>query len=478
MEGKKRGRYLFKNTIIFAIGNFGTKLISFFLVPLYTNVLLTNEYGVVDLVTTIGTVAIPVLTLNIGEAIMRFALDKDADHDKIMSTGFVILFFSALLSPLLIPITSFFSTLSNYAVYVYLYTVTLAFSQVFLCYLRGKEYLLKYSIGNIIHSLAIAVTNIVFLLVFKMGIEGFLMAYVVSNVITAVYAFFAGKVYKTIRRFNFDSSLTKKMAKYSIVLIPNSFMWWIMNSSDRIMVTAMVSVAANGIYAIAYKIPTLLSTITTIFNQAWSYSAIKEKDSKDKNEYNNAVYNRLVQISITVACGLLMIMKIFLRYYVGAEYYISWIYTPFLMVGFVFMTIGTFIATSTYTVHKDSKGFLFSGMAGALVNIALNFALIPLLQTTGAAIATCISYIVVYIYRVIDTKKYIKLNVLKKDHLVGYLFLIIMAGTMFIDNNVGQILLIIEFLCVFFIYRSFWFAIIKGIAGKFKKKKKKTTSSS
>lgn len=91
-----RNRYLMKNTIIFTLGNFGSKLISFFLIPLYTNVLTTTEYGVVDLVVTVVTVAVPVLTLNISESVMRFALDKDADKQKITQIGTGVLLIGML----------------------------------------------------------------------------------------------------------------------------------------------------------------------------------------------------------------------------------------------------------------------------------------------------------------------------------------------------------------------------------------------
>lgn len=255
---------------------------------------------------------------------MRFALDKDADCDKIMSTGITILIFGAIIGLLILPIANLFESVSNYSIYIYLYTLTLAFSQIFLCYLRGKEFLLKYSIGNIIQSLTIAIFNIIFLIGMKKGIEGYLMAYILANVCTGLYGFWAGKVNLVIKKYSIDIELSKNMIKYSVVLIPNSFMWWIMNSSDRMMVSAMISVTANGVYAVAYKIPTLLSTITTIFNQAWSYSAIREDESEDKEEYNNRVYENLVTIVIVVATGLLMIMKPFLSVYVGKEYYTAY----------------------------------------------------------------------------------------------------------------------------------------------------------
>ena len=453
--GQQRNKYLLKNTVIFSIGNFGTKIISFFLVPLYTNILTTREYGTVDLIYTIGMVLVPLLTLNIGESIMRFALDKNADCDKIMSTGITILIFGAIIGLLILPIANLFESVSNYSIYIYLYTLTLAFSQIFLCYLRGKEFLLKYSIGNIIQSLTIAIFNIIFLIGMKKGIEGYLMAYILANVCTGLYGFWAGKVNLVIKKYSIDIELSKNMIKYSVVLIPNSFMWWIMNSSDRMMVSAMISVTANGVYAVAYKIPTLLSTITTIFNQAWSYSAIREDESEDKEEYNNRVYDNLVTIVIVVATGLLMIMKPFLSVYVGKEYYAAWHYVPYLIVGFVFMTLGSFIATS-YTVHKDSMGFLISGTVGAIINLVLNFILIPMMGVSGAAFATCISYFGVFAYRIKDTQKYIKLRVFKRKQICGYTLLILSAMTCYLDNCIGQTLLVIEFICIILLNMKLW----------------------
>ena len=82
-----RTKYLFKNTIIFTIGNLASKLIAFFLIPLYTNVLTTKEYGTIDLVITICTIAVPILTLNIMEGIMRFNLDEKSNKNKITKKG-------------------------------------------------------------------------------------------------------------------------------------------------------------------------------------------------------------------------------------------------------------------------------------------------------------------------------------------------------------------------------------------------------
>ena len=229
---KDRNNYLIKNTIIFTLGSFGSKIISFFLVPLYTYVLTASEYGIVDLVVTVGTVAIPILTLNISEAVMRFALDKDADKEKITQIGTRILLIGMLVGLLMFPVCGFFNKISQYSAYIYFYVISLAASQLYLCDLRGKELLIYYAIGNVLNTFFIAVLNILFLLVLKEGIEGYLKAYIIANVLTAIYAIIAGKGYKSFYSLRIDKKLLLQMVKYSIVLIPNSFMWWIMNSSD------------------------------------------------------------------------------------------------------------------------------------------------------------------------------------------------------------------------------------------------------
>lgn len=455
-----RNKYLIKNTMIFTIGNLGSKLITFFLIPLYTTALTTSEYGVVDLVTTLGTVIAPVLTLNICESVMRFALDKNTDKNQITRIGTYLLLFGAIIGIVIFPFCYYFNNISTYSVLVYLYIISLAASQIYLCDLRGKELLLYYSIGNIIHTFLIAVFNIFFLIVLKKGIEGYLLAFILSNIITAFYAIVMGKSYRSFKKLKIQKQLFFNMIKYSVVLIPNSFMWWIMNSSDRLMVSSMVGIAANGIYAVSYKLPTLVSTLIGIFNQAWSYSAIRAEGTKDESEYNNKIFLNLTVIVMLIGLCLLTFSKVFLRFYVADDYYTAWRYTPFLTIGFVYLTLATFISTS-YTVHKDSFGYLISGVFGAILNVILNFILIPFFDVYGAAIATCISYMSVFCFRIIHTQKYIKYNVRNKGFFGGSLFLFISSGLLFLDSPIGFILQIILFLGAILVFSNIWLPIVK-----------------
>ena len=222
------------------------------------------------------------------------------------------------------------------------------------------------------------------------------------------------------------------------------------------MVSGMVSVAANGIYAVSYKLPTLVSTLTTIFNQAWSYSAIREEGTADEGEYNNKIFKALTGMVMLIGIGLLTFAKPFLSVYVSKEYYAAWKYMPFLTVGCVYLTMASFMATS-YTVHKDSFGYLFSGMFGAI----MNFVLIPLIGVYGAAIATCISYILVFLFRLFHTRKYIRYNIYNKEFIVGSTILILSACMMFINNRIGFMLQLILLAVTVYLFSDVWLPIME-----------------
>lgn len=465
MVSESRGKYLFKNTFIFTIGSIATKLIVFILVPIYTHILTTQEYGTVDLISTISMVLAPVLILNIGESVMRFSLDKDADYNQIMSSGLMVLIAAIIMGIVIIPCSRIFKGVGNYSFYLYFYTISSAASQLFLCYLRGKEQLLHYTCGNIINTFCVAIFNIFFLIVLKKGIEGYLVAYIIANVITALYAIVVGNILDVIRHFKINRTLTVEMLKYSLVLVPNVFMWWIMNSADRIVITAVVGVAANGIFAIAYKIPSLMATVSGIFNQAWSYSAIREDESDDKESYTNQIYNGFFMVISLAALGMLMILKPFMKIYVSDVYYSAWKYAPYLIIGFVFQTLSSFLSTP-YTVNKDSKGFLFSATFGAAINIILNFLLVFRYGTTGVAIATCASYMAVFFYRVWDTKKYIRMDVFNKRYVLIMGILVLQAVIVYFENIVASILLVFLFTVGVILQYKTWYPFVVQIKDK------------
>lgn len=407
--GKNRNKYLLKNTAVFAIGNFASKFISFFLVPLYTNALIAAEYGTADLLYTLCNFLVPLFTLNIVEGVLRFSLDKYANEKNIVRVACQMLIPLMVIGLISVPIVSLFDNFRDYVWHFYAYMISVGVSNIFLIILKGQEKLKEYAFGNVLHTILITALNLIFLLWLKMGISGYFLAYIIANILTAAYALWKANIANLLRGTSFDKSLFKKMASYSVVLIPTSFMWWIMNFLDRAMITGMVGPADSGIYAISYKLPSILTTVSSVFMQAWLFSAVKNKDDEDNTEYTNRIFNALSFVIIGVSLLMVVFTKQIFSVYVAPEYYVAWECVPCLMVGHIFLTLSTFISTS-YNVNKDSRGFLKSASIGAVVNLVLNAILIPLLGMQGAAIATTISYMSVFTYRLINTRKYVKIQ--------------------------------------------------------------------
>ena len=212
-------------------------------------------------------------------------------------------------------------------------------------------------------------------------------------------------------------------------------------------------------------------TLTTIFNQAWMFSAVKEKESLEKNVYTNEIYSVLFNIVVTISLGILLILKPLLTIYVGVSFYSSWMFTPPLIIGSMFLTLATFLSNE-YTANKDSIGFLKSSSIGAVCNLLLNFLLIPKFGVFGAAIATCISYISVFVFRCFDTKKYLKIQILNKEKIFAIILLILSSLSIYIENDISNIILCCNLLLYIIVNYKFWIRIVNGCVSIVIKKKK------
>lgn len=434
MTKNSRSKYLLKNTVIFALGNFSTKLIAFFLVPFYTYVLTTEEYGVINLIFTLATLIGPFLMVNLQDAVRRFALESNADHKAILTIEWGVIIVGHLFGLLLIPLAKMYAPISSYSLELYFYIVSLSANTIFLEYLRGIEKMKAYSICSVLSSLIIAVLNIFFLTWMQLGVSGYFLAYIIAFTFSSLIAIIIGKQYTVFREWKWDKTLFRNMIKFSIPMIPNSLLWWVSSSSDHIMVTYFINAAANGIYTVSYKIPTLISTVSNIFMQAWQISAIKENDSKDNDDFSNIMFDGYIRF-ITLFTGfLLVIIKPFMYIYVNPSFVEAWKYTPVLIIGYAFSTLGTFVGTPYY-VYKDMKGNMFSAASGAVINVILNAILIPTLGIQGASIATCFSYIVVFIYRVFDTRKYVILNFRKKEYVAFLSGILLLSALCYMNTQ-------------------------------------------
>ncbi|MEO2508744.1 oligosaccharide flippase family protein [Clostridium paraputrificum] len=302
---------LLSNTVIFAIGNFSSKFMIFLLIPLYTRCLSTSEYGMIDLITTTITLLLPVFTLTITEAVIRFTLDKENNSEDILSIGIKVVLLGFI--PVIIGAPFLMKLLgtSEYIGYFIISYLLVAFKQIFSYYARGCEKVKAFVIISFLDSLLLFLLNVIFLLIFKKGINGYYYSYILTEIIIISIWILTLKIdYKEVFKSK-NKLLAKKMLTYSIPMIPNSVSWWISNTSDKYILKLFAGASATGIYAAAYKVPSLLNTITGVFIQAWQITAVDEYGKKDKSGFTE-VYNYYFGIN-SIICSILIIFQDYLE---------------------------------------------------------------------------------------------------------------------------------------------------------------------
>lgn len=459
-------KYLLKNIGLLTLSSFATKLLSFFLVPLYTSVLTTGQYGTYDLFNTTIGVLMPILTLNIFEAVLRFGMDRNYDQDAIVSLSTKWLLISSVVIFVLILINHFFMTipiLDKYKLYFFLIFFVQALSEIVTAYSRGTDHIAALSVSSVLASVFTIFCNIVFLIPFKWGLPGYFLANIIGPFIQCTYLIIRLKMWEHLNIKKRFVKQEKEMISYSSPMIANSISWWINNVSDRYIVTWFCGIAANGIYSVSTKIPTILSVFQTIFNQAWALSAVKDFDSKDKSGFFSntyKAYNCLMVIFCSIIIATDRILAKFL--YIG-QFYIAWKYVPFLTIAIVFGALTGYFS-GFFTAVKDSKVYATSTMYGALVNIILNFVLVPTIGVIGASISTAVCYVVVWIIRLFQSRKYIQIKINWGRDISSYLILVIQTEVLFmLPNNVYLYVVQLFFiLIIFLLYKN----DIKGLVVK------------
>lgn len=398
---------LAKNTLIFAIGTFSSKILVFLMMPLYTSVLSVKEYGTADLVVQVCNFLLPFASLGITNSIVVYGLDKKYKKSDILTTSIVVVCVGSLIFFIIKPFLIYIEDLNKYSIYIFIFLLTANLRAVLSQFVRAKNYLKLYSFDGILSTFTNILFTILFLITFDMGVKGYILAIIVSDAISILFLFTIASLQKFIKIKTLNIKVSKKMLTYSIPLIPTTVFWWIINISDRFILTNIKGLEENGLYAIAYKAPMLITLASSIFLEAWQMSAISE--TKNRQKFFSKIFTMYSSILFILISFLILNSKVFTNILVSKAFYESWKYIPILTIATGFSCFVSFLG-SIYMTEKKSVYALYTIIIGAIVNIVLNFLLIPKFGAMGAAIATFISFFSVFLIRIINTRKYVKIK--------------------------------------------------------------------
>ena len=403
---------LLLNTAILGIGVFASKLLVFLMMPLYTGILSPAEYSAADLISQTANLLMPLACIGITDGVFRFAMDKELDKRSVLSSGLAILFAAGLAFAFLSPLISLVDYFSKYVWLIAAYVLAANLHSLCAQYVRARDKTALFALQGIINTALVIALNVVFLVVFEMGVLGYVLSVVVSDVVVTVFLIIAGKLYKDIRVSFVSGELVKKLLKYSIPMIPATVFWWITSVSDRYMVTYFSGETVNGLYSAAYKIPTALTLVSSVFLEAWQYSAVSDTNAADESvsresaNFFSSVFSHYQGLIYVAASAMIALSQLLIIILCADSYFEAWRYVPVLTLASVFSGFTSFVG-SVYLVKKKSMLTFLTSMSGAVINIALNLLLIPRMEAQGAALATVASYFAVFVIRAVNARRYV-----------------------------------------------------------------------
>lgn len=414
---------LLVNTVIIAIGKLSTQVISVFLLPLYTTVLSTQEYGTYDLLITISAFLVPIITLLMEEAMFRFLIDcKDEDEKKtVISQAFIYIMGSLLLFSIIIAVIGVLYHITYIWLFIF-YLIANVLIGIGNAVARGLGKIKLFSICNVLTSMITIGLNIWFIASLKMGITGLLLSAIISNIAAALYIFKKLKIYKYVRFKAQDKIVMKKMVKYSVPLVPNSISWAIINLSDRLILSNILGTAANGVYSIAYKFPNFIDTIYSFFYTAWKESASKAIKEEDSQQFYNHIYTTLKNFLFAIIIGMIACLPFAFKILIKGDFQEAYQYIPILIISMYFSNMSGFYG-GIFSAYKDTKIMGTTTIISAIINIVINLICIHFIGIWAAAISTFVAVFFVYLQRKQKIKKYVTLK--EKVRVADFLLLAI-----------------------------------------------------
>lgn len=405
---------LLKNSFIFMIGNFASKILIFLLLPLYTNYLDPAEYGQVDIYINILAIFYSVVSLQSCESVFRFMVDAKTEEDKrsIISNSFVV----ALCGILLFTIgMCIFGSITGfkYTIVFILYVCFNIFAFFSQQAIRGLNYTVLYSTIGVVSTLVQIFSNIVFIVVCKFGSVSLLWAHVITYIFVFLSILIKCDLFKYFKPSAIKLSIVKEHLKFNLPLLPNAICIWGISSLGKYLLLFFYTTAEVGLFSFATKFSQIIIAINSILFMAWQQSAISEYNSEDKNEYATEVFNKFLSLELCATAVILPLVKLLIFTVMGEDYRLAWIYVPIFFIGTILKFCGQFASIGFFGAKKTNTVF-FASMTSIIVYMVIGYFAAKEFYILGVGISYTIAQLVDYLIIQIRVKKYMHAKPLLK----------------------------------------------------------------
>ncbi|MDH2419558.1 polysaccharide biosynthesis C-terminal domain-containing protein, partial [Lactiplantibacillus plantarum] len=325
-----------------------------------------------------------------------------------------------------------------YAGYILLYLSAGLLQLLLQNFVRGIGYIRLFAINGLTSSIVLAGVGIWRIVFQHAGVIGYLDALISSTLVSIIFLITFSSIWRFITFTQFNLQMLRTMLIYSVPLIPNSFLWFFTNDASRYFIVGFLGLTANGLYAVATKIPTIINVFYTVFAQAWQISAVEEYENDRDGDFFSTIFNANVGLSVILIGGILVVLKPVMSIFVASSYFLAWQIVPSLLFASFFSNLSSFLGT-IYLATKKTGGIMKTTVYGMIVNILLNCTLVPIFGLQGAGIGAALGFAFIAGVRLIDVRKFVKLNIAWVNLEISIGLMILMSLIQFVFNNHGII---------------------------------------
>lgn len=428
---KKSYRTLVSDAMVFAAGNMLTKLIQFFLLPMYTALLTTEQYGIGELVNNTSELLYPLCCLGVYEGVFRFALDKGSNKKAIFSTGIAV---ALALAPVVAAtgIVGFALTGFDYTWQLVALCLIISFKSVCLQFAKGIGRTRLYAASGVVGALTLCGAGYLFLGVLGMGVSGYLLALVVSQGIQLILVLLGARLWRFADISMLARPLARDLLRYSLPMIPNALAWWFVNLSGRYIVLLSQGAEVAGLYTAASKLPAVMNMFVTIFQQSWQIFSAREFGANDSVDSFGTVFKVFTAFLLCAGSLVVALTNPLAKIMLSGDFYAARVYVPFLMLSSIISGYSTYFGT-IYNAAKTNGMIFITTIAGAIVNVAFGAGLAFFVGAWGPIIAGVCAYVLISTARAFDTRRFVDVEVDVLYQFIGLTILVVECLALSVD---------------------------------------------
>lgn len=406
----KTAQNIFKTSFIYFVGQVSTKLISFLLLPIYTNYIQSADYGYYDYSLSLLSVVIPVIFMELWTGTLRFTLEqKDYEMKrKVVNNSAIIAMFCSAVYFILFW-TAAFLLKFDLPVYIFIYSIFWMIQLFYLSIARAYGENALYASTGVISVLVNTVVTIATILIMDGAVETLYIGITVSYIVQILLIERKVHVFANFRKEDFDPVLCRNYVRFGIPLSINSVVYWLLEGFNKTIIVARLGESANGIYAIGNKLAGILNLFIGVFLLAWQETVYKIGEEDDKAGIYNSSMNNFIAVVGAGLVVMLPILHVLFPYIIGSGYAQAYGMLPFSLLA-IYLN-GVFgIIVSFFSAEKKTTLTLCARTTMAITNIVILFATIDVLNIYASLLALCVSNVVGIIINFFLVRRYLALK--------------------------------------------------------------------